>query len=109
MVNLWYDFETDSDWPPYVGSGLGLIRIDQGDVSYGTNKLAEEIATLLARQQHPQAPVVPFQSELYLNHHQPIPPSPIRSVRASATRYRIPLRSISDTVCRLSTAWSSPA
>ena len=33
MVNLWYDFETGSDWTPYVGGGVGLIRIDQGDIS----------------------------------------------------------------------------
>ena len=60
MVNLWYDFETGSDWTPYVGGGVGLIRIDQGDISYDNNRLAEEIATLLRRQQIPQAPAVMF-------------------------------------------------
>lgn len=60
MLNLWYDIETDSDWTPYVGAGLGLIRIDQGDLDYETNQLAERIATILARLQNPQAPAVTF-------------------------------------------------
>lgn len=60
MVNLWYDIETGSDWTPYVGGGFGLIRIDQGGISYDNNRLAEEIATMLARQRHPQAPAVQF-------------------------------------------------
>ena len=58
MLNLWYDFDTGSDWTPYVGAGLGLIRIDQGDLRYEDNLLAEEVATLLIRQRHPQAPRV---------------------------------------------------
>ena len=60
MLNLWYDIETGSDWTPYVGAGLGLIRIDQGDLDYETNQLAERVATHLARLQNPQAPAVTF-------------------------------------------------
>ena len=60
MLNLWYDIKTGSDWTPYVGAGLGLIRIDQGDLDYETNQLAERIATNLARLQNPQAPAVTF-------------------------------------------------
>ena len=37
MVNLWYDFDTGDNWTPYVGGGLGLIRIDQSDLSYDPN------------------------------------------------------------------------
>ena len=47
MANLWYDFETiDDAWTPYIGGGLGLVRIDQGDLNYDTDGLAERIATL---------------------------------------------------------------
>ena len=60
MLNIWYDFDTGSDWTPYIGGGLGFIRIDQGDLSYETNQLAEEIATQLARLLSPQAPDVRF-------------------------------------------------
>lgn len=60
MVNLWYDFETGGNWTPYVGGGFGLIRIDQGGISYDNNRLAEEIATMRARQHNPQAPAVQF-------------------------------------------------
>ena len=60
MLNIWYDFDTGSDLTPYIGGGLGFIRIDQGDLDYKTNQLAEKIATELARLQHPQAPAVRF-------------------------------------------------
>ena len=50
MVNLWYDIETDSDWTPYVGAGLGLIRIDQGDLDYDEGKLASAVLTALGQQ-----------------------------------------------------------
>ena len=52
MLNLWYDIETGSDWTPYVGAGLGLIRVDQGDLSYDEGKLAKAV---LARLQVPPA------------------------------------------------------
>ena len=33
MLNIWYDFDTGSDTlTPYIGGGLGFIRIDQGDL-----------------------------------------------------------------------------
>ena len=52
MLNLWYDFETGSDWTPYVGAGLGLIRIDQSDLDYDEGQLAKAV---LARQPVPPA------------------------------------------------------
>ena len=58
MVNLWYDIETGGDWTPYVGGGVGLIRIDQSGISYNNNELAEGIATFRARQHNSQAPAV---------------------------------------------------
>ena len=57
MANLWYDLETiDDAWTPYIGGGLGLVRIDQGDLNYDTDALAERIATLQLQQrtQNPQ-------------------------------------------------------
>ena len=50
MVNLWYDIETDSDWTPYVGAGLGLIRIDQGDLDYEEGELTSAVLTALGQQ-----------------------------------------------------------
>ncbi|MDD9992203.1 MAG: porin family protein [Rhodospirillales bacterium] len=43
MLNIWYDIETGSDWTPYVGAGLGLIRIDQSDLYYDQGQLAREV------------------------------------------------------------------
>ena len=43
MVNLWYDFDTGDNWTPYVGGGLGLIRIDQSDLSYDPNAVKDKI------------------------------------------------------------------
>ena len=54
MLNLWYDIETGSDWTPYVGAGLGFIRIDQGDLRYDEGKLAN--AVLMALGQPAQLP-----------------------------------------------------
>ena len=53
MVNLWYDFDMGDTLTPYIGGGLGFIRIDQGDVRYDTNLLAETIATALAAAGNP--------------------------------------------------------
>jgi opacity protein-like surface antigen len=64
MANLWYDFETIDDvWTPYIGGGLGLVRIDQGDLNYDTDGLAQKVAdTLVGLQsggQVTQAPTIP--------------------------------------------------
>lgn len=37
MVNVWYDFNTGSSWKPYIGVGLGFMRVDWGGVKYDTN------------------------------------------------------------------------
>ena len=37
MVNVWYDFDTGDALTPYIGGGIGLVRIDQGDVKFDTN------------------------------------------------------------------------
>ena len=54
MVNVWYDFNTGSRWKPYVGGGLGLVRVDWGDVKYNRNEVAQgaadELALLQVRQ-----------------------------------------------------------
>ena len=56
MVNLWYDFDTGDNWTPYIGGGFGLIRIDQGDLSYNTNAVKNAIAQAVgaAAAQNPQ-------------------------------------------------------
>ncbi len=40
MANVWLDIQTGSDWTPYIGGGVGLIRVDQGDLEYDANALA---------------------------------------------------------------------
>ena len=44
LVNLWYDFDTGSNWVPYLGAGIGFIEIDQGDLEYDDNTLAQDLA-----------------------------------------------------------------
>ena len=44
MVNVWYDFNAGSRWKPYVGGGLGLVRVDWGDVKYVRNEVAQGAA-----------------------------------------------------------------
>ena len=48
MVNVWYDFDTGSRWTPYVGGGLGFIRVDMGDVKYDSNAVARRVSDALA-------------------------------------------------------------
>ena len=48
MVNVWYDFNAGSKWRPYVGAGLGLVRVDWGDVKYERNEVAQGAANQLA-------------------------------------------------------------
>lgn len=55
MANVWFDIPTDTDWTPYVGGGVGLIRVDQGDLEYDSNTLANRLAKL----QNPNAPDFP--------------------------------------------------
>ena len=50
LVNVWYDFDTGDNWTPYIGGGLGLIRVDRGGLSYETGAVAQAVATALARQ-----------------------------------------------------------
>ncbi len=58
FASAWYDFETGTDWVPYFGAGIGFIRVDQSDLEYDDNRLAEETATALARAQNPTADAV---------------------------------------------------
>ena len=46
FANLWYDVRTGTDWIPFIGGGLGFVRIDQGDLKYNANDLYH---TILAR------------------------------------------------------------
>ena len=46
MANVWLDIPTGSDWTPYFGGGVGLIRVDQGDLEYDANTLANRLAKL---------------------------------------------------------------
>ena len=43
-MNLWYDFNEGSKWRPYAGGGLMWVRIDQSDLSYDEQALAQAVA-----------------------------------------------------------------
>ncbi len=56
FASVWYDIDTGSDWIPYVGGGLGFIRVDQGNLDYDSNDLAQAIADTLSQGQAPALP-----------------------------------------------------
>ena len=43
-LNVWFDFETGTDWVPFIGGGAGFVRVDQGGLKYNANAVAETIA-----------------------------------------------------------------
>ena len=49
MVNLWYDFDAGGTWTPYIGGGLGFVRVDQGGLRYDTGAVAQAVANVLAQ------------------------------------------------------------
>ncbi len=48
MLNVWYDFNAGSRWKPYLGGGLGFIRVNQGDLEYDPQVPAQAVADALA-------------------------------------------------------------
>ena len=48
MLNVWYDFSTASRWKPYLGGGLGFMRVNQGDLEYDPRGPAIAIAEAAA-------------------------------------------------------------
>ena len=56
FASVWYDIDTGSDWIPYVGGGLGFIRVDQGNLDYDSNGLANAIASRLSGGRAPPLP-----------------------------------------------------
>ena len=57
FASVWYDIETGTDWIPYIGGGLGFIRVDQGNLDYDSNALFRAI---LAASPQPPPPGVPL-------------------------------------------------
>lgn len=57
MLNVFYDFDIGEALMPYVGGGIGLVRVDQSDVEYDTNAVKDEIAAraTLPQQAQPTA------------------------------------------------------
>lgn len=56
FANLWYNIELGADWLPFVGGGLGFVRIDQSGLDYDSNRLVQEITDRLTQGQGPQYP-----------------------------------------------------
>ena len=46
MANVWYDIDIGDAWTPYVGGGLGFIRVDQSDLSFDTDALKDALTPL---------------------------------------------------------------
>ena len=59
MVNLWHSLDVGSTLVPYLGIGIGFIRVDQGDVEYDGNAVAQAVADELARLQGASVPRLP--------------------------------------------------
>ncbi len=59
MISLWYDIDMGSTWIPYVGGGLGFVRIDQGDVKFDANGAANHVAAALRAGGAPIPPQLP--------------------------------------------------
>ena len=84
MVNLWYDFDTGDVWTPYIGGGLGFIRVDQGDLRYDTGAVAKAVANALAQAQAAQQGIPPE-----LVPPVPVPEAPSLSASDTAFAYQI--------------------
>ena len=48
LANVWYDIDTGTEWIPYVGGGIGFLRVDQGELDYDANALAQSIVARIA-------------------------------------------------------------
>ena len=46
MANVWYDIDIGDAWTPYVGGGLGFIRVDQSDLSFDPDALKDGLGSL---------------------------------------------------------------
>ena len=55
FANVWYDIRAGTDWIPYIGGGLGFIRVDQSDLKYDSNGLPNA----LVKASNAQAPDLP--------------------------------------------------
>ena len=75
MANVWFDIPTGSDWTPYIGGGMGLVRVDQGDLEYDANALANRLAKLQQPKMRPT-----FQ------------PGFVPEISSTDTVFRLPLR-----------------
>ena len=51
LLNVWYDFETSVAWKPYVGAGVGSVRVDQGGLAGDDGALAQAVSEALDRVQ----------------------------------------------------------
>ena len=84
MVNVWYDFDTGDNWTPYVGGGLGFIRVDRGGLNYDTGAVAQAVANELAKDQAARQGIPPE-----LVPAVPIPEVPELSGTDTALAYQI--------------------
>ena len=55
MANVWYDIDIGDAWTPYVGGGLGFIRVDQSDLSFDTDALKDGLRPLAQANQELRA------------------------------------------------------
>ena len=58
-MSIWYDFNEGSKWRPYAGGGLMWVRVDQGDLSYDEQALAQAVANSVSQATGQPAPTFP--------------------------------------------------
>lgn len=88
-VNLWYDISTASRWKPYIGGGLGFIRVDQGDLEYDPRGPALAIAEAAALARIPPGLTGPAlegaRQQAIMGAQAAVPPGSIPDVRGADT------------------------
>ena len=93
MVNVWYDFNEGSRWRPFIGGGLGVVRVDWGSVEYDANALAQTVANQAAIGQACQQAVAGGQPQAAC-----MSPQFVAGVLARVPRVNVPDLSNTDTV-----------
>ena len=59
LLNVWYDYDTGLALKPYIGGGVGFLRVDQGDLKYDDNRLTQVVTDALSQAQGLAATALP--------------------------------------------------
>ena len=91
MLNVWYDLNAGSRWKPYLGGGLGFIRVNQGDLEYDpqvpAQAVADVVALATAAAQLPPGVPLPQQAREAALSQAKLPPGTIPEVSGTDTGF----------------------